>query len=84
LIITTHVKKQCTRALSLGLGTHLFQFVSHVSALHKDTSTNELDGLSHNLQSGLGTHLFVKIHRPVDSEWTFSVFELSCHLLLPV
>jgi len=29
-----------------------------------------------------GTHLFVKIPRPRDSEVTFSVFELSCHLLL--
>jgi len=33
---------------------------------------------------GLGTHLFVKIPRPGDSEGTFSVFESSCHLLLPV
>jgi len=33
---------------------------------------------------GLGTHLFVKITRPGDSEVTFSVFESSCHLLLPV
>jgi len=28
---------------------------------------------------GLGTHLFVKVPR-----WTFSVFESSCHLFLPV
>jgi len=33
---------------------------------------------------GLGTPLFVKVPRPGDSEMTFSVFELSCHLLLPV
>jgi len=33
---------------------------------------------------GLGTHLFVKVPRPGDSEGTFSVFESSCHLLLPV
>jgi len=33
---------------------------------------------------GLGTHLFVKVARPGDSEGTFSVFESSCHLLLPV
>jgi len=33
---------------------------------------------------GLGTHLFVKASRPVDSEVTFSVFESSCHLLQPV
>jgi len=26
---------------------------------------------------GLGTHLFVKVPRPEDSEVTFSVFELS-------
>jgi len=32
----------------------------------------------------LGTHLFVKIPRSGDSEGTFSVFESSCHLLLPV
>jgi len=29
---------------------------------------------------GLGTHLFVKVSRPRDSEVTFSVFESSCHL----
>jgi len=29
-------------------------------------------------------HLFAKILRPGDSEGTFSVIELSCHLLLPV
>jgi len=28
---------------------------------------------------GLGTHLFVKVPRPGDSEVTFLVFELSCH-----
>jgi len=33
---------------------------------------------------GLGTHLFVKVPRPGDSEVTFSVFESSYHLLLPV
>jgi len=33
---------------------------------------------------GLGTHLFVKEPRPGNSEGTFSVFESSCHLLLPV
>jgi len=33
---------------------------------------------------GLGTHLFVKVPLPRDSEGTFSVFESSCHLLLPV
>jgi len=32
----------------------------------------------------LGTHLFVKVSRPGDSEVTFAVFESSCHLLLPV
>jgi len=29
---------------------------------------------------GLGTHLFVKVPRPGDSEVTFAVFESSCHL----
>jgi len=33
---------------------------------------------------GLGTHLFVKVSRPGDSEVIFSVFESNCHLLLPV
>jgi len=33
---------------------------------------------------GLGTHLFVKIPRPGDSEVTFAFIESSCHLLLPV
>jgi len=28
-------------------------------------------------------HSFVKLPRPGDSEKTFSVFESSCHLLLP-
>jgi len=32
----------------------------------------------------LGIHLIVKVPRPGDSEMTFSVFESSCHLLLPV
>jgi len=36
------------------------------------------------LISGLSTHLFVKVPRPGDSEVTFSVFESSCHMLLPV
>jgi len=29
-------------------------------------------------------HLFVKVPLPGDSEGTFSVFQSSCHLLLPV
>jgi len=29
-------------------------------------------------------HLFVKVTRPGESEMTFTVFESSCHLLLPV
>jgi len=33
---------------------------------------------------GLGTHLFVKISRQVDSEVTFLVFELSYHLLTSI
>jgi len=35
---------------------------------------------------GLGTHNFVKVPRPRDSEGQgpFSVFESSCHLLLPI
>jgi len=33
---------------------------------------------------GLGTRLFVKVLRPGDSEGTFSVFESSSRLLLPV
>jgi len=31
------------------------------------------------LKLGLGTHLFVKVVQPGDSEVTFSVFESSCH-----
>jgi len=38
----------------------------------------------HFVAVGLGTHLFVKVPRPGDSEWTFSVFESSCRLFLPV
>jgi len=33
---------------------------------------------------GLGSHLFVKVPRPKDSEVTILVFELSCYLLLLV
>jgi len=33
---------------------------------------------------GVGTHLFIKVPRPGDSEGIFRVFESSCHLLLPV
>jgi len=33
---------------------------------------------------GLGTHLFAKVPWPGDSKVSFSVFESSCHLLLPV
>jgi len=33
---------------------------------------------------GIGTHLFVKVPRPGNSKVTFSAFESSCHLLLPV
>jgi len=33
---------------------------------------------------GVVTHLFVMVPRPGDSEVIFSVFESSCHLLLPV
>jgi len=36
------------------------------------------------LSACLDTHLFVKVSRSGDSEITFSVFESSCHLLLPV
>jgi len=32
----------------------------------------------------LDTHLIVKVLRPGDSEVTFSIFDSSCHLLLPV
>jgi len=34
--------------------------------------------------SRLGTHLFVKVPRPGDSEVTFAIFKSSCYLLLPV
>jgi len=33
---------------------------------------------------GLGTHFYVKVPGPEDSEVTFLVIESSCHLLLPV
>jgi len=40
---------------------------------------------SEMMNLGLGTPLFVnKVPRPEDSEGTFSVFESSCHLFLPV
>jgi len=36
------------------------------------------------MEAGLGTHLFVKVPRPGDCEGTFTIIELSCHLLPPV
>jgi len=36
------------------------------------------------LKKGIGTHLFVKVPQPGDSEGTFSAFESSCHLSLHV
>jgi len=36
--------------------------------------------LALGLGLGIGTHLFVKVLRPGDSEVTFSVIESSCHL----
>jgi len=36
------------------------------------------------LDLSLGTHLFVEVPRPEDSGVTFTVFESSCYLLLPV
>jgi len=33
---------------------------------------------------GLDTYLYVKVPLPGDSKGTFSVFQSSCHLLLPV
>jgi len=44
---------------------------------------NGYEGLANDMVS-LGTHLFVKVSRPGDSELTFAVFESSCHLLLLV
>jgi len=35
-------------------------------------------------EEGLGTYVFVKVPRLGDSEETFSVFESSCYMLLPV
>jgi len=37
-----------------------------------------------NIHNDLGTHLFVKVSQLGDSKVTFSVFESSCYLLLPV
>jgi len=37
-----------------------------------------------NFSIGLGAHLIAKATRPGDSEETFTVFESSFHLLLPV
>jgi len=36
------------------------------------------------LRPGDCTSLFVKVPRPGDCKETFSVFESSCHLLLPI
>jgi len=40
--------------------------------------------LLYHIKVCLGTHLFVKVPQPGDSEVTFSVLESSFHLLLPV
>jgi len=43
-----------------------------------------LRGVFEKKREYLGTHLFIKVPRPGDSEVTFSVLKSSCHLLLPV
>jgi len=48
------------------------------------SSTHESEKIEQLFTLSLGTHLFVKVLRPGDSKGTFSVFESSCHLLLPV
>jgi len=40
--------------------------------------------LYHRHWIDLCTHLFVKVSQPGDSKVTFSIFESSCHVLLPV
>jgi len=44
----------------------------------------DLTSIKNPLNIGLGTHLYVESPWPGDSKVTFSVFEKSCHLLLPV
>jgi len=43
-----------------------------------------IDRLINTVGTGLGTHLFVKVPWPGNSEGVFSVFKSSCHLFLPV
>jgi len=62
--------------------TH-FKINSIVFSINHDGYNLKLCGLNQGL--GLGTHLFVKVPQPGDSEGTgtFLVTESSCHLLLP-
>jgi len=60
-----------------------------LGAVHKRRPLSGGGGLSSADKGGegglrLGTHLFVKVPRPGNNEVTFSVFESSCNLLLPV
>jgi len=52
-------------------------------ALYVASSKTDIE-TGYLLNLGLGTHLFVKVPSPGDSEVTFSVFESSYPLLLPV
>jgi len=60
-------------------------FIVNVTSKFSSEKYEALEMLQNGFKClGLGTHLFVKVPRPGDSDGTFSVFESSCHLLLPV
>jgi len=46
------------------------------------STINFCEGATTHFGLGLGTHLFVKVPRPGNSEKIFSVFESSCHMHL--
>jgi len=72
----------------IALPSNLQNYPAIKSKVHADVEKRvKISGLVIVFCTGctvLGTHLYIKVARPGDSEETFSAFESSCHLLLPV
>jgi len=94
LIITTQVEKQCTQAFNPSktvkniiwlINLQLIFYSNNIKLeKKKEEYILSLRNGFRIFKIGLGTHLFVKVPRPGDSEGTLSVFESNCHLLLSV
>jgi len=84
--------KQCLKSYHSKLyefsdGSYNFLEITH-STLGAKLSSRNVVLLNLLVSMVLGhlilNRLFIKVPQPGDSEGTFSVFESSCHLLLPV